>query len=119
MACLINFTGAKSSTKMTDSVSFYLAAVLMAAAAAPAAFSCRDLVRDSILLIPEPLLPSLLSTLPSRAAPPVSRDSDCWCRRDGLGICRTLELVARTGAVLVVLVRMMLLLEEEPLSSVL
>jgi hypothetical protein len=35
----------------------------------------------------------------------VSRDSDCWCNSDGFGICRTLELVARTGAELVVLVR--------------
>lgn len=76
----------------------YLTAELMVAARDEAAselaaiFSCRDLVRLSILLMDSE---DFLEAMPRPERPPVMRDSDCWRSSDGLGIWRTLVLVAR------------------------
>lgn len=65
---------------------------MVAAREEAATFSCKDRVRLSILLMDSE---GRLGPSPNPVRPLVMRDSDCWRISDGLGICRTLVLVAR------------------------
>lgn len=71
---------------------FIVAARDEAASELAAIFSCRDRVRLSILLMDSE---DFLELMPRPERPLVMRDSDCWRSSDGLGIWRTLVLVAR------------------------
>lgn len=65
---------------------------MVAARDEAATFSCKERVRLSILLMDSE---GRREPSPSPVRPLVMRDSDCWRSSDGLGICRTLVLVAR------------------------